>query len=106
MVGFTSTRRKEFSMESTHRSPFGGLLDDLPKALYVVAHVTFFGVGIGLWAHAREAAFPHPGALLLYVASQAVFFGFFANWMTLKMAVLTEQMLMVVMVCLIAMGTF
>jgi predicted Na+-dependent transporter len=93
-------------MESTHRSPFGGFLDDLPKALYVLAHVAFFGVGIGLWAHARNAAFPHPGALLFYVASQAVFFGFFANWMTLKMAVLAEQTLMLIMVCLMAAGTF
>ena len=83
------------------RSPFGGFLDDLPKALYVLAHIAFFGVGIGLWAHARNAAFPQPGALLLYVMSQAVFFAFFANWITLKMAVLVEQALMLAMVCVI-----
>ena len=83
------------------RSPFGGFLDDLPKALYVLAHIAFLGVGIGLWAHARNAAFPQPGALLLYVMSQAVFFVFFANWITLKMAVLVEQALMLAMVCVI-----
>jgi uncharacterized membrane protein YhhN len=63
-------------------------------------------VGIALWAHARNTAFPHPGALLFYVVSQVIFFGFFANWITLKMAVLVEQMLMLVMVCAIAIGAF
>ena len=86
------------------RSPFGGFLDDLPKVLYVVAHIGFFGVGVWLWAHARNAALPQPGALLLYVASQAVFFAFFANWITLKMTVLVEQTLMLVMVCLLVIG--
>ena len=93
-------------MQSGKHSPFGGFLDDLPKALYVIAHVAFFVVGLWLWARATPAAFPHPGALLLYVVSQVVFFGFFANWITLKMAVLAEQTLMVIMVCVIAAGVF
>jgi hypothetical protein len=79
-------------------------LDQLPTALYVVAHIAFFIVGISLWTHVKGTAFPHPGALLLYVGSQAVFFGFFAHWITLKMAVLVEQMLMLAMVWLIAAG--
>ena len=91
-------------MEKGSRSAFGGFLDELPQALYVIAHVVFFGVGIGLWAHARNAAFPQPGALLFYVVSQVVFFAFFTNWITLKMAVLVEQTLMLIMVCLIVLG--
>ena len=93
-------------MRDGSRPTFGGFLEDLPKALYVIAHVAFFGVGVGLWVHARSVAVPHPGALLLYVISQVVFFGFFANWITLKMAVLVEQTLMLVMVCVIAIGAF
>ena len=93
-------------MQDGSRSAFGGFLEDLPKALYVLAHVAFLGVGVGLWAHARSVAVPHPGALLLYVISQVVFFSFFANWITLKMAVLVEQTLMLVMVCVIAIGAF
>lgn len=93
-------------MQDGSRSAFGGFLDHLPKALYVVAHVVFFGVGIGLWAYARNTAFAQPDALLLYVVSQAVFFAFFENWITLKMAVLAEQTLMLVMVCVIVVGTF
>ena len=92
-------------MSEGSRSTFGRFLDDLPKALYVVAHIVFFGVGIGLWAHARSAALPQPDALLLYVISQAVFFAFFADWITLKMAVLLEQTLMLVMVCIIAIAS-
>ena len=84
--------------------PVGGFLDDLPKLLYVVAHVAFLGAGIGLWAHARGGALPHSGALWLYVASQVVFFGFFANRITFKMAVLAEQTLMLAMVLALALG--
>ena len=91
-------------MDAGSRSAFGAFLDELPKALYVLAHVAFLAVGMGLWVHVRTTGFPHPDALLLYVTSQAVFFAFFANWITLKMAVLAEQTLMLVMVCVIATG--
>ena len=93
-------------MDVGSRSPFGGFLDDVPKAVYVLAHVAMFAVGIGLWVYARNTAFPHPGALLLYVMSQVIFFSFFANRITLKMAVLVEQMLMLIMVCAIVIGAF
>ena len=63
-------------MQQGSRAAFGGFLDDLPKALYVLAHAAFFALGVGLWVHARNTAFPQPGALLLYVLSQGVFFGF------------------------------
>ena len=86
------------------RSPFGKFLDDLPKALYVVAHVAFLAVGIFLWAHARGTAMSNPNALLLYAVSQVVFFGYFGNVITFKMAVLAEQTLMLIMVCLLALG--
>jgi hypothetical protein len=89
---------------ASSRSAFGGFLDELPNTLYVLAHVVFLIVGIVLWVRTPEAGpMPHI-ALLLYVASQVVFLGFFANWITLKMAVLTEQTLMLVMVCLFVIG--
>ena len=88
------------------RSTFGAFLDDLPKALYVLVHVAMLGVGIGVWVHAGNTAFPHPSALLLYVSSQVIFLGFCANWITLKMAVLLEQLLMLAMVCAITIGTY
>ena len=91
-------------MDAVRHSPFGAFLDDLPKTLYVVAHVAFLGVGLWLWVRAGSTAFPHPNALLLYVASQAVFFAFFANWITMKMAVLVEQTLMAIMVCALVLG--
>ena len=91
-------------MNAQSERAFGGFLDELPKALYVLAHVAFLGIGVWLWAHARSTAFPQPGALLLYVVSQVVFIAFFANWITMKMAVLVEQTLMVVMLCLLVIG--
>ena len=86
------------------RTGFGAFLEQLPKALYVVAHVAFFAVGLWLWAGANRATLPHPGALLLYVASQVVFFAYFTNWITFKLAVLAEQMLMLAMVLVIGVG--
>ena len=88
-------------MTGKNRMPFGKFLDDLPTVLYVVAHVAFLGIGLWLWALARGDKLEWAWALLLYAASQVVFFGFFAKWITLKMAVLTEQMLMVAMVVVI-----
>lgn len=86
-------------------APLGKFLDDLPKMLYVAAHVAFLGIGIWLWARARGGATPYSEALLLYALSQVIFLGFFANWITLKMAVLAEQTLMVAMVVLIVLRT-
>ena len=88
-------------METTARPAFGSFLDELPKALYVVAHVAFLAVGLWLWNHAKPAAPISPAVLLLYAASQIVFFFYFANLITFKMAVLVEQMLMVAMVVLV-----
>ena len=88
-------------MTGEHRLPLGKFLDDLPKTLYVAAHVVFLGIGIWLWARAQGSGLPYSEALLLYSLSQIVFFGYFANGITLKMAVLAEQTLMVAMVLLI-----
>ena len=87
-----------------NRLPVGKFLDDLPSALYVAAHVAFLAVGVGLWFRARGATVPYGGALALYALSQVVFFGYFAKWITLKMAVLAEQTLMVAMVVLFALS--
>ena len=85
-------------MVGKNRVPFGKFLDDLPKALYVVAHVVFLGIGVWLWARAHGNALPYSEALPLYALSQIVFFGYFANLITMKMAVLAEQTLMLAMV--------
>ena len=91
-------------MDATSRPAFGSFLDELPKALYVVAHVAFLAVGLWLWNHAKPGAPISPAVLLLYAASQVVFFLYFANWITFKMAVLVEQTLMVAMVVLIGLA--
>ena len=78
--------------------PFGTFLDMFPSLLFVGAHVAF--IAIGLWAIRRvsPAASWLAGPLWLYVISQPVFLAFFGGLITLKMAVLTEQTLLVVMV--------
>jgi hypothetical protein len=90
--------------DTTHprRAPIGAFLDDLPTALYVVAHAMFLAVGVWLWLQASSHALPYAAALLLYAASQLGFFACFAKRITMKLAVLTEQMLVFGMVLLIA----
>jgi hypothetical protein len=83
------------------RLPAGGALDDLPKALYALAHLIFLAVGIWLWARAAQNSFPASGALSLYVISQVGFLAYFANAITMKMAVLIEQMAVVAMLIII-----
>ncbi|MBI4339127.1 MAG: hypothetical protein HY680_04145 [Chloroflexi bacterium] len=82
--------------------PIGGFLDDLPKALFILAHLVFLVVG--LWAIRRltQAKQSYAAALWLYIASQVVFLGFFGGVITLKMAVLIEQTLLVILVVWIA----
>lgn len=61
----------------------------------------FLAVGVWLWMRASDAALPYSGALALYALSQVGFFPYFANLITLKAAVLTEQTLVFAMVVMI-----
>ena len=103
-------QEKEEAMKEIHggqalatrqRVPAGGVLDEVPKALYVFAHVVFLAIGIWLWARAAQHALPYSGALALYVISQVGFLAYFANVITMKTAVLIEQMAVVAMLILI-----
>jgi uncharacterized membrane protein len=72
--------------------PLGTFLDSMPAILFIGAHVLFLAVAI--WA-ARSASAP---AFWLYAASQLIFLAFFGGVITMKMAVLIEQTLIVIMV--------
>jgi hypothetical protein len=81
--------------------PIGSFLDSFPSLIFIAAHVLFLAVGVWAWKKAgpgnrRQSVF------WLYVAAQAIFLGFFGGVMTMKMAVLLEQTLMVVMVVRLA----
>ncbi|MBI4216006.1 MAG: hypothetical protein HY687_01230 [Chloroflexi bacterium] len=82
--------------------PIGGFLDSFPTALFIGAHIVFLLVGLWAFKQARDAKQGYAPALWLYIASQPVFIGFFAGIITLKMAVLTEQTLLVIMMVWIA----
>ena len=82
--------------------PFGDFLNDLPKWLLSAVHGGM--LLIGLWAFWRLNAAKQKWApaLLLYVLSQGVFIAFFAGAFVVRMAILLEQILVVVMVVWIA----
>ncbi len=58
---------------------------------------------VGLWAmrQATQSRLQFSSAFWLYVATQLVFLAFFGGVLTLKMAVLVEQMLILVFVVLL-----
>lgn len=91
----------EQALATQQRVPAGRLLDEVPKAFYVLAHVMFLAIGIWLWARAAQHTLPYSGALALYVISQVGFLAYFANVITMKTAVLVEQMAVVAMLILI-----
>ena len=83
--------------------PLGGFLDTMPAWLFISSHVLF--LVIGLWAAktAMDKKLKYAKAFWLYplVHVGFLFFFLFDIW-TFKMAVLLEQMLVVVMVVWIA----
>ena len=78
--------------------PLGTFLDSMPALLFVAAHVLFLAVAI--WA-ARAASAP---LFWLYAVSQVIFLAFFGGVITMKMAVLVEQTLVVIMVAMMVIG--
>jgi len=83
--------------------PIGGFLDAFPTMLFVGAHVVFLLVGVWAWKTAAGSGRKFAPAFWLYVVSQPVFLAFFGGALTMKMAVLLEQTLIVMMVLWIAM---
>lgn len=76
--------------------PFGAFLDSFPSAIFVGAHLLFLSLGV--WAIRHAGAAKYAPAFWLYVLSQVFFLAFFGGALTMKMAVLVEQMLVAGMV--------
>ncbi|HMF44979.1 MAG TPA: hypothetical protein VKQ32_30120 [Polyangia bacterium] len=85
--------------------PIGHFLDSFPALIFIAAHVMFLAVGLWAWKKAGGSARRIAPTFWLYVVAQAIFLGFFAGALTMKMAVLLEQTLMVAMVVAIASRT-
>jgi hypothetical protein len=81
--------------------PVGGFLDSLPSFLFITAHVFFLVVGLWAMRRAGQTRLPFTSAFWLYVVSQVGFLAFFGGALTLKMAVLLEQTLMLIFVVLL-----
>ncbi len=83
--------------------PIGGFLDTMPVWLFIAAHILF--LAIGLWAvkTAVDKKLKYAKAFWLYPLVHVGFLSFFlVGALTFKMAVLVEQVLIVVMVVWIA----
>jgi len=78
--------------------PLGIFLDSMPPILFITAHVIFLGVGIWAAKKARDNKLAYANAFLLYPVVRLGFPAYFGGLFTFKMAVLLEQMLIVVMV--------
>ena len=82
--------------------PFGGFLDAFPSVLFVIVHVAFLVVGLWAWRKANQAGKSFAPVFGLYALTQVVFLGYFGGVITIKMAVLLEQILLVIAVIWIA----
>ena len=82
--------------------PIGGFLESFPTIMFVGAHVVFLVVALWAVKKTTEDKSGYAWAFWLYAASQVIFLGFFSGVLTMKMAVLLEQTLIVVMVLRIA----
>ena len=81
--------------------PVGGFLDSFPSLVFIAAHLLFLVVGLWAMRQATFSGLPFSSALWLYVVSQVVFLAFFGGVLTLKMAVLVEQMLILAFIVLL-----
>ena len=82
---------------------FGGFLDTMPSWLFVMAHVLFLAVGVWVAKMAMDKKLKYAKAFWLYPLVHVGFLTFFLlDAITFKMAVLLEQMLIVIMVVWIA----
>ena len=82
--------------------PFGGFLDSFPPILFVIVHLVFLAVGVWALWKTNQNGMSYAWAFGLYALSQIVFLGFFGGVITIKMAVLPEQILLVILVIWIA----
>ena len=82
--------------------PIGGFLEQFPSIMFVVAHVAFLLVGLWAVKKATDDKASYAWAFWLYVGSQIFFLCFFGGILTMKMAVLLEQTLIVIMVLWVA----
>jgi hypothetical protein len=102
LTGEAAERTADENVAQEDPMPYGSFLDSLPSSLFVTAHVLFLVVGI--WAATRlsGAKAPYALAFWLYAASQIVFLAFFGGTITMKLAVLFEQTMMVLLVAFVA----
>lgn len=78
--------------------PLGGFLDLMPAWLFIIAHVMLLSIGVWAAKRAMDANLPYAKAFWLYPVVHLGFLAYFGGFFTFKMAVLLEQMLIVVMV--------
>ena len=93
----TATANAGHSSQDAKGTPFGGFLERLPQAMYVMAHVIFLAAGAWMAVRASDNGLPNSEALALYAISQVGFLAYFARAITMKLAVLVEQTLVFVM---------
>ena len=80
-------------------------MDSIPNYMLIAIHVVLMIVGIWAWKRASDAKASYAPAFWLFIASQPVFIAHFVGTtgiITIRMAIVIEQTLVVVMVAWIA----
>ncbi len=82
--------------------PLGSFLNTLSPTFFICVHILFFLLGFWAVMKAKRDKRSFASLLMLYVLAQLVFIGYFAGVFNMKLAVLIEQILMVILVCGVA----
>lgn len=83
--------------------PIGGFLDTLPTAMYVVIHIILLLIGLWVIKKAYDKKLRYAPAFWLYPLVHIGFLSVFGGYLTLKMGVFIEQILILIMVLWISM---
>jgi len=77
---------------------FGEFLDTLPTMMFVIVHVILLLVGLWAIKKTSKRKLKYAKAFWLYVLVHVGFLSVFGDFLTLRMGVFIEQVLMLVMV--------
>jgi hypothetical protein len=83
--------------------PEGYFLESWPTGIFVIAHILFILVGYWSFKSSKKHNQPYAGLIWIYIITQFFFLAMFGGFITMKLAVLMEQICIVIIIVLLGM---
>ena len=84
--------------------PFGDFLDTMPTIMFMAVHVVLLIIALWVYKKASDKKLKYAKAFLLYALVHISFLAMLSGFLTLKMSVFIEQILILIMVLWIIMN--